>query len=205
MYPLNKIIAARMTDHGISKKKLAEALFPGKVSKGIKQISDFLYNDRYNPELAEKILQKIPVEAYIVEAFTQAGEQIKDLQNRLEEEREKQKEIRATTRKMKNFSPVLSRIVDEVPGETEKAKKRVLGKYPLEVEEFDAKHFYSLSKEEQFALVKELILEDFANFGGKKHVPYEITGYIFRREYFERYIYNTDGEITDGDNWLDDP
>ncbi len=204
MYPLNKIIAARMTDNGISKKKLAEAIFPGKVSKGIKVISDFLYNDRYNPELAEKILKIVPVEAYIVEAFTLAGEQIKSLHDRLEEEREKQKEIRATKRKMKNFSPVLSRIAEEIPGETEKAKKRVLGKYPLEVEEFDGKQFYSLSKEEQFAQVKELILEDFATFGGKKNVPYNITGYIFRREYFERYIFNSEGEITDSNNWLDE-
>ena len=203
MYPLNKIIAARMTDHGISKREIARALFPKKQSKGVAIISDFLYNDRYNPELAEQLLKFVPVEPYIVEAFTQAGEQIKYLHDRLDSEREKQKELNARRRRMKNFSPVLLRIAGEIPGENERARKLVLGKYPLEVEEFDARHFLDLSKEEQFARVKELILEDFATFGSRKHVPYEIVGYVFRRGLYERYEYNTLGEITNDDNRFD--
>jgi len=203
MYPLNRIIAARMTDHGISKMEIARALFPKKPGKGVAVISDFLYNDRYNPELAEQLLKFVPVEPYIVEAFTQAGEQIKHLHDRLDSERVRQKELNARRRKMKNFSPVLLRIAGEIPGETERAKKLVLGKYPLEVEVFDARYFPDLSKEEQFARVKELILEDFATFGTRKHVPYDIVGYLFRKGLYERYEYNTLGEITNDDNRFD--
>jgi len=202
MYPINRIIAARITDHGISRRELAKKIYHKKAEKGLKIINDFLYNDRYNPELVQQLLQYVPVESYIVEAFLEAGEQIKRLNDKLAEERSKQSEQRAIRKQMKNFEPKLIRIPAEFEA-TEKAKKSMFRKYPLEIYVFTKDEIQKLSWKAQLELVKELILEDFALYGNKKFTPYDITGYVFHKEYFEKYEFNVEGELTYFDNRLD--
>lgn len=202
MYPINKILAARMTDHGISKREIAKKLFHKKIDKGLKIINDFLYNDSYNPELCEQLLKIVPVEGYIVEAFTEAGIEIKRLSDILAAEREKQKELRSIQRQMKQFEPKLIRIPGEFEA-TERAKKTIFNKFPLEIQIFDRDEIYKLSKVEQFEYIKSLLLEDFAYYGNKKFTPYDIVGYVFHKEYFEKYEFNVEGEITFDDNRMD--
>ncbi|MBK8663101.1 MAG: hypothetical protein IPN18_15405 [Ignavibacteriales bacterium] len=81
--------------------------------------------------------------------------------------------------------------------------KTIFNKFPLEIQIFDRDEIYKLSKVEQFEYIKSLLLEDFAYYGNKKFTPYDIVGYVFHKEYFEKYEFNVEGEITFDDNRMD--